>query len=124
MGFAEQLREILGRLPETRQTVLFSATLPKMLVDFAKAGLTEPTLIRLDVETKIPETLQLAFFSTRMEAKPALLLHLLNHVIPKEEQVIIFVATRHHVDYVHVLLGNIYILRKQIFWQFLTPRPS
>ena len=118
MGFAEQLREILGRLPETRQTVLFSATLPKMLVDFAKAGLTEPTLIRLDVETKIPETLQLAFFSTRMEAKPALLLHLLNHVIPKEEQVIIFVATRHHVDYVHVLLGNIHILRKQIFGQF------
>merc|ERR1719445_2467547 len=79
MGFGEQLREILGRLPETRQTVLFSATLPKLLVDFAKAGLTEPTLIRLDVETKIPETLKLGFFYTRMEAKPALLLHLLNH---------------------------------------------
>jgi len=46
MGFGEQLREILGRLPENRQTVLFSATLPKLLVDFAKAGLTDPTLIR------------------------------------------------------------------------------
>ena len=95
MGFGEQLREILGRLPETRQTVLFSATLPKLLVDFAKAGLTEPTLIRLDVETKIPETLKLGFFYTRMEAKPALLLHLLNHTIPKEEQVVIFAATRY-----------------------------
>jgi superfamily II DNA/RNA helicase len=29
MGFGEQLREILGRLPDHRQTVLFSATLPK-----------------------------------------------------------------------------------------------
>jgi len=106
MGFGEQLREILGRLPETRQTVLFSATLPKLLVDFAKAGLTEPTLIRLDVETKIPETLKLAFFYTRMEAKPALLLHLLNHTIPKEEQVVIFAATRHHVDYLHVVLDK------------------
>merc|ERR1712223_867822 len=106
MGFGEQLREIIGRLPETRQTVLFSATLPKLLVEFAKAGLTEPTLIRLDVETKIPETLQLGFFYTRMEAKPALLLHLLNHIIPKEEQVVIFVATRHHVDYLHVLLDK------------------
>ncbi len=32
MGFGEQLREILGRLPEERQTVLLSATLPKLLV--------------------------------------------------------------------------------------------
>lgn len=104
MGFGEQLREILGRLPETRQTVLFSATLPKLLVDFAKAGLTEPTLIRLDVETKIPETLKLAFFHTRMEAKTALLLHMLTHVIPLDQQVVVFVATRHHVEYLHQLL--------------------
>ena len=38
MGFSDQLQEILRRLPETRQTLLFSATLPKMLVEFAKAG--------------------------------------------------------------------------------------
>jgi ATP-dependent RNA helicase DDX54/DBP10 len=44
MGFSEQLREVLKRLPDNRQTLLFSATLPKMLVDFAKAGLTDPVL--------------------------------------------------------------------------------
>ena len=44
MGFAEQLTSVLHRLPEERQTVLASATLPRMLVDFAKAGLTDPTL--------------------------------------------------------------------------------
>lgn len=38
MGFAEQLQEIIRRLPETRQTLLFSATLPKLLVEFARAG--------------------------------------------------------------------------------------
>jgi superfamily II DNA/RNA helicase len=37
-------KEILKRIPESRQTLLFSATLPKMLVDFAKAGLCNPTL--------------------------------------------------------------------------------
>ena len=58
MGFQEQLREILNRLPESRQTVLFSATLPKLLVEFARAGLQDPTLIRLDVDTKLSEQLK------------------------------------------------------------------
>jgi ATP-dependent RNA helicase DDX54/DBP10 len=89
LGFAEQLREILARLPDSRQTALFSATLPRLLVctrregwgeegapqgalcfrcrptsclrlqlDFAKAGLQNPTLVRLDVDTKLPENLR------------------------------------------------------------------
>lgn len=62
MGFAEQLQEIIKRLPENRQTLLFSATLPKLLVDFARAGLKDPTLIRLDVDTKISEKLQVFKF--------------------------------------------------------------
>lgn len=41
MGFADQLQEIIRRLPETRQTLLFSATLPKLLVEFARAGETD-----------------------------------------------------------------------------------
>ncbi|KAJ1953356.1 ATP-dependent RNA helicase dbp10, partial [Dispira parvispora] len=53
MGFSVQLHEILHRLPPSRQTLLFSATLPNNLVDFAKAGLHEPELVRLDVDTKI-----------------------------------------------------------------------
>ena len=47
MGFGEQLNETLRRLPSTRQMVLFSATLPKLLVDFARAGLSDPVLLRL-----------------------------------------------------------------------------
>lgn len=47
MGFGEQLNETLNRLPDSKQMVMFSATLPKMLVDFAKAGLNDPVLIRL-----------------------------------------------------------------------------
>lgn len=46
MGVGEQLTEIVSRLPDARQTVMFSATLPKVLVEFAKAGLNDPVLIR------------------------------------------------------------------------------
>lgn len=58
MGFAAQLTDILRRLPAGRQTLLFSATLPRMLVDFAKAGLQDPELVRLDVDSKLSEKLK------------------------------------------------------------------
>uniref|UniRef100_A0A0K8T610 RNA helicase n=1 Tax=Lygus hesperus TaxID=30085 RepID=A0A0K8T610_LYGHE len=104
MGFGEQLNEIVQRLPDTRQTVLFSATLPKVLVEFAKAGLSDPVLIRLDVETKIPDTLNLSFLACRSDEKPAVLLSILKHAVKKESLTIIFTATKHHVEYLHTLL--------------------
>ena len=58
MGFESQLREIIHRLADKRQTLLFSATLPKLLMEFAKAGLHDPTLIRLDVDNKLSPNLQ------------------------------------------------------------------
>ncbi|XP_046672425.1 ATP-dependent RNA helicase DDX54 [Homalodisca vitripennis] len=106
MGFGEQLREIVHRLPDSRQTLLFSATLPKVLVEFARAGLTDPVLLRLDVESKLPDTLELSFISCRSEEKPAALTCLLDHVVPSDGQVAIFVATKHHVEYVHMLLDQ------------------
>ncbi|OCT98143.1 hypothetical protein XELAEV_18010373mg [Xenopus laevis] len=104
MGFAEQLQEIISRLPETRQTLLFSSTLPKMLLEFARAGLTEPVLIRLDVDTKLSEQLKLSFCHVRAEDKPAVLLHLLHCVVKPQEQTVIFVATKHHAEYLRELL--------------------
>ncbi|NWS43472.1 DDX54 helicase, partial [Probosciger aterrimus] len=99
MGFAEQLQEIIARLPDCHQTVLFSATLPKLLVEFARAGLTEPMLIRLDVESKLSEQLKLAFFHVRGDDKPAVLLHLLRTVVKPQDQTVVFVATKHHTEY-------------------------
>lgn len=81
MGFEVQMQEILSRLPTTRQTLLFSATLPKSLVEFAKAGLVNPKLIRLDAESKISSDLQMAFFSIKPTEKEAALLSLLRDVI-------------------------------------------
>ncbi|KAF7167853.1 hypothetical protein CNMCM5623_001016 [Aspergillus felis] len=81
MGFAAQLTEILHGLPANRQTLLFSATLPKSLVEFARAGLQEPTLVRLDTESKISPDLQNAFFSVKSSEKEGALLYILQEVI-------------------------------------------
>lgn len=132
MGFEVSLHEILQRLPTTRQTILFSATLPKSLVEFAKAGLQEPKLVRLDTESKISPDLKMAFFSIKQAEKDACLLALLRDVIrvpfglkPVEadgavekkksrskrmetftgpHQTLIFAATKHHVEYLLNLL--------------------
>ncbi|KAF8520354.1 P-loop containing nucleoside triphosphate hydrolase protein [Hysterangium stoloniferum] len=130
MGFATALDEILSRLPTTRQTLLFSATLPKTLVEFAKAGLQNPKLVRLDAESKISTDLRMAFFSVKPAEKDASLLLLLRDVIkvplglnvsevdenerPKGKgkehvetaphQTLVFVATKHHVEYISNLL--------------------
>ncbi|KAF8844276.1 DEAD-domain-containing protein [Paxillus ammoniavirescens] len=81
LGFSTALSEILARLPASRQTLLFSATLPKSLVDFAKAGLRDPKLVRLDAESKISTDLRMAFFSVKQAEKDACLLSLLRDVI-------------------------------------------
>lgn len=142
MGFAAQLAEILHALPQTRQTLLFSATLPKSLVEFARAGLQEPNLVRLDAESKISPDLQSAFFSMKSAEKEGSLLHILSDIIkvptgqtvaalrakgeeakenkkkrkrsevdgvkphesPTPHSTIVFVATKHHVDYLAGLL--------------------
>lgn len=125
MGFKEQLNEILHKLPvENRQTLLFSATMPHSLVEFARAGLQNPVLIRLDVESKLSDKLKMTFLQCRLPDKLSILIYLLNHVIKpvknplhiendkntKEnkdkrlEQTLIFVATKHHVEFLRELL--------------------
>ncbi|BAP73007.1 ATP-dependent RNA helicase DBP10 [Kluyveromyces marxianus] len=156
MGFQEQLNELLVAFPTNRQTLLFSATLPSSLVDFAKAGLTNPVLVRLDAETKISENLEMLFVSIKKDEREASLLYLLQEAIkipvatdeeirklrqqneldsdsddsdsekkkkakkskklkrrlpsanemPSEKATIVFVPTRHHVEYVTNLLKN------------------
>ncbi|XP_055845086.1 ATP-dependent RNA helicase DDX54 [Episyrphus balteatus] len=104
MGFGEQLNETLNRLPSTRQMVMFSATLPKLLVDFAKAGLSDPILIRLDVESKLPEGLSLKFLHCRPDERYTALIVLLKYVIPTDAQTVVFAGTQHHVELISYIL--------------------
>jgi len=107
MGFAEQLQELLALMPSSRQTALFSATLPKSLVEFATAGLSNPLLIRLDADTKLSEDLKNVFLSVQTESKDSMLLYLLKNVVNTLEQLtIVFAATKHHVEYLQELLKS------------------
>lgn len=115
MGFSQQITETIRRLPESRQTVMFSATLPKLLVEFAQAGLTDPVLIRLDVESKIPETLSLKFIFTRPDERYATLMVILKNFIPTTAQTVVFAATQHHVELISMILTRANISNTYVY---------
>ncbi|KIZ06170.1 hypothetical protein MNEG_1790 [Monoraphidium neglectum] len=106
MGFADQVREILSKLRDGRQALLFSATLPRSLADFASAGLAQPQLVRLDVERRLSPDLGLAFFTVRPDDKLAALVWLLREMLPPDQSTVVFVSTRHHADFLHNLLAR------------------
>lgn len=106
MGYELQIQEICKKLPPSKQTMLVSATLPAGLVDFARVGLRDPTLIRLDTDLKISDLLTSTFFVVREEERPAALLYILKKFVDLENQkTIIFACTRHHVEYLYLLLS-------------------
>ncbi|XP_018496448.2 ATP-dependent RNA helicase DDX54 [Galendromus occidentalis] len=107
MGLQEQMTEILNRLRDTRQTVLFSATLPRLLIDFVQAGLKDPLLIRLDVDSRLPDTLRTVYWVMREEDKYAVLLHLLKELEVGDNLTVVFVPTKHHVEYIREILEKI-----------------
>ena len=107
MGFAEQLNEIVRECPQDRQTLLFSATMPKMLIQFSRAGLRDPQLIRLDTDTKMSDELRMGFFCVRSNEKVAALLYLVRRIIPADQLSIVFAATRHHSEFLHLMFNKV-----------------
>ena len=89
MGFALQLREICSPkyMPSPhnggRQTMLFSATLPKSLVELTKNGIVmsdDPQVVRLEKEANVSEELRVGFITCRSQEKDAALIHLVRDI--------------------------------------------
>jgi ATP-dependent RNA helicase DDX54/DBP10 len=120
LGFEVQLREIVQRLPSARQSLMFSATMPTSVSDFAQAGLTNPLLIRLDTDAKLSPDLTMAFFAVKPYEKDGALLVLLERARADLDraraiQTVVFVSTKHHVEYrTNYVYGSLdQIARKQ-----------
>jgi len=130
LGFEEQLRTIVRKVPNNRQTILLSATIPEQVSEFAKIGLKDYVFVRLDSEYSIPDTMKLHFFLTKSQTKISSLLYFLKEKHNLTEKTIIFAATRYHVDFLVALLKTfgissvgIYgkmdqLSRKDLIWKF------
>ena len=95
MGFEEAIREIVGKTPPSRQSLLFSATFPEPIRAMARTTLRNPVEITIASEDKQP-TIEQLFFETEFERKPAALASLLLQRRP--ESSVVFCNTRRDTE--------------------------
>jgi ATP-dependent RNA helicase DeaD len=99
MGFAEDLEAIVGATPATRQTVLFSATLPGRIAKLARRHMTDPVTVQIDrepVAEGAPPLVRQTAYVVRRSDKPAALGRILDVEAPGAA--IVFCRTRGEVD--------------------------
>jgi len=92
MGFLPDIRKILKNVPEKRQTLLFSATMPDDIRRLASEILTKPVTIQVG-STAPPVTVSHAIYPVAQHLKTPLLLELLQHT--DTESVLVFTRTKH-----------------------------
>ena len=113
MGFSDQIKKILKSVSQKRQTLLFSATIPRLLTDFAAAGLNDYQLLRIDSEYMMPKRALLHFFVCRSHEKLGLLALLLQRHI--KGKTIVFCPTKQVVELLTDLLPYLEITTIGIF---------
>jgi ATP-dependent RNA helicase RhlE len=69
MGFEPQIKQILKTVPAERQTMLFSATMPKELMDIAHSYMRTPLRIEVAIAGSTADNIEQAFLVTTKEQK-------------------------------------------------------
>ncbi|HYM71990.1 MAG TPA: DEAD/DEAH box helicase [Stellaceae bacterium] len=107
LGFIHALRRIVKLLPRERQTLLFSATMPRAIATLAEDYLTDPVKVTVTPVATTVERVDQGVLFVPMAQKRHLLAGLLRD--PAFERVLVFTRTKHGADRVvrHLLDGGI-----------------
>ena len=92
MGFWPAINHILGKLPKTKQTLLFSATMSPAIEKLARSTMNQPQMIEVSPRGQAAVTVEQSFYAVASTSKTALLLDLLER--EKFERVLVFTRTR------------------------------
>ncbi|HEX3111862.1 MAG TPA: DEAD/DEAH box helicase [Candidatus Eisenbacteria bacterium] len=104
MGFAPDLRRILRLLPQDRQTLLFSATMPPDLNQVAREALREPARVDLAPPSRPAAGITQAVYPVPRNLKTELLDEILSAIDVRS--MIVFTRTKHGADRVARQLGK------------------
>lgn len=101
MGFLPDVRRILKQVPEKRQTLFFSATMPREIRALADGILHKPTEVRIG-RTAPTETVSHALYPVRHDQKKKMLFAMLEE--EADGRVLVFTRTKHRAKGLAVVL--------------------
>ncbi len=96
MGFVNDVKKIIARVPAKRQTLFFSATMPSEIALLANTILTDPVRVEVTPVSSTAEKVTQAIYSVEKRNKPALLVHLLDN--KSIDNVLVFTRTKFGAD--------------------------
>ena len=96
MGFINDVRKVLTLLPTKRQTLFFSATMPREIAHLADDILNNPVKIEVTPVSSTAEKVEQAVFFVQKSDKKSLLTTILGN--KKMTQVLVFTRTKHGAD--------------------------
>lgn len=96
MGFREDIETILKDMPEERQTGLFSATMPKPILDITKTYQKDAAYIKMTPKEVTIPLIKQAYYQVRKQDKEEVLCRLIDYYAPK--RALIFCNTKRMVD--------------------------
>ncbi len=96
MGFREDIETILKEMPTERQTGLFSATMPKPILDITKTYQKDAVYIKMTPKEVTIPLIKQAYYQVRRQDKEEVLCRLIDYYDPK--RALIFCNTKRMVD--------------------------
>jgi ATP-dependent RNA helicase RhlE len=96
MGFINDVKKILEKLPTNRQSLFFSATMPKNIIEFSNKILRNPEKVIAHKTSTTANTIKQFLYFTNKSTKKDLLFHILRNNDIK--QILVFSRTKHGAD--------------------------
>jgi len=93
MGFVNDVKKIIAKLPAKRQSLFFSATMPKTIVELSQKMLGKFERVTIKPEQATAEKVEQGVYFVSKSNKPKLLIHLLEE--QKNDSVLVFSRTKH-----------------------------
>lgn len=96
MGFINDIKKIIAKLPPKRQSLFFSATMPDNIVALSRKILRSPMKVEASAVSSTADTIKQYLYYTNRSNKRSLLNHILED--DKIDQVLLFARTKHGAD--------------------------
>ena len=96
MGFLDDIKKIISKIPKKRQTLMFSATMPPKIEGLAKQILNEPEFISIAISKPAESVFQGVYLTYENQKTP-----LINHLISDQEEyksILVFTSTKKKVN--------------------------